>query len=128
MAVSVTLSFNKPVKEFGVEMEQNSFLASTLEADFYNGPVTLADLVGSIIIPLAAEAPGSARLFAASTTTSQFTEVVLSADFNAQGMGIAAFRYAGVVGAQVPEPSSFGLTGLVIAMAGCAWRRREHNR
>lgn len=111
---NVTLTFSVPVTTFGVEMMPNTptlFSSYTTTARFFDG----STLVGTISLGLLS--PGGARLFAASTTTAEFTSVNLTAQSGGFPSGTTGFEIAQVrYAAAVPEPSALVLSGIALAM------------
>lgn len=125
---NVTMTFSVPVTTFGVEMMPNTptfFFPYTMTARFYDG----STLVGTISHGL--DSPGGARLFAASTTTEEFTSVNLTAQSGSFPDGTSGFLVAEIRYAAVPEPSPLlmGILGSVlVGGASLAARRRSRAR
>jgi len=125
-----TLSFDKDVTTFGVEVEPNVFIPPhNIRADFYDRS---GALVGSIERLLGGDS--SARLFAANATAGDsFAKVVLSMEFDPgvdtlKDFAFAQVRYAGV-SQVVPEPSSLAMllgAGMVGLIAFSTRRRRSN--
>ena len=111
---SLTLMFSQPLGVFGVEVQPNTSVVSSVTASFYNGNTLLGD------VSLDVDGNGGARLFAAATTapTLPFTSVVIS---STDDFAIAQLRFAP---ASVPEPTSLALCGLGLAGA-IGWRMRR---
>ncbi len=98
------------------------FFPYTMTARFYDGTT----LVGTISRGL--DSPGGAALFAASTTTAEFTKVELTAQSGSYPSGTSGFLVAEVrYAAAVPEPSALALggIGLAVAAAGAVASRRR---
>jgi hypothetical protein len=120
---SVTLTFDKPVKTFGLEMEPNEFGFFHLTETFWDGPSTVGMITQNV------NGFMGARLFAATTTTEEFTRVTLSAPGGSEGsvgFAIAEVRYSFASLPPIAEPSSLLLLGIgLVALLGYAWRHRK---
>ncbi len=106
---SLTLKFSESMELFGMEVQPNTAIVSSILASFFEG----LNLVGEIALDV--DGNGGARLFAASSTT-PFDTVVLS---STDDFAIAQVR-AGIV----PEPSSLTMLALGSAVVMFAARRR----
>jgi hypothetical protein len=124
----VTMTFSVPVTTFGVEMMPSTptlFSPYTMTARFYDG----STLVGTISKGL--DSPGGAELFAAYTTTEEFTSVNLTAQSGSFPSGTAGFDVAQIRYAAVPEPSTLVMGGIGCALVGgviVLRRRRSQDR
>ena len=105
-----------PSTTFGFELQGNMTTVNEFNVQFYEGVVP----VGNITLFINGNA--GARLFAASTTDSPFTSVVINnVDGQAQGFAIANLRYT-----PVPEPASVAMIAQAIAAVGFyGWRKRR---
>jgi len=99
---TLTIGLSLPAYTFGFELEPDLYEIDPVTARFYDG----ASLVGTISQSVNGE--GGALLFAATTTTSPFTSVVITDAYTADDFAIAQQRYGGPVSI-TPEPASFGL-------------------
>ncbi len=108
---SLVIGLSLPVRTFGLEVEPDNGAREQTTAAFYDGP----NLVGTI--DLFPDGNGGALLFAASTTTSPFTSVVIT-NLTGDDFAIARQRFALV---QTPEPATFSLLGLSALGAALAY-------
>jgi hypothetical protein len=105
-----------PTTTFGFELQGNGFTINEFAVQFYEG----ANLVGNI--PLFVDGNGGALLFAAMTTDSPFTSVVINnVDGQSGGFAIAQLRFTAV-----PEPASIAMVAQAIVAVGFyGWRKRR---
>jgi hypothetical protein len=113
---TVTLTFSRPVRTFGVEVEPGRLGRFMITGTFFDA----RGQVGAI--PITVNGFAGARLFAATTTTTRFTKVEFSGPrgVSINGLAIAQPRYA------IPEPSSAVLLtlGILAGFAGSRYCRR----
>ena len=110
-ATSLTLTFSHAVGIFGVEVQPNTSVVSSILASYYQG----ANLVGEISLDV--DGNGGARLFAASSTT-LFDKVVIS---STDDFAIAQARVS-------PEPASLTILALGASGGFAAIRARRRSR
>lgn len=101
---TLTISLSNPASTFGVEIEPDNFSAEEITADFFSA----STLTG--VIDLFPNGNAGALLYAASTSTSPFTSVVIT-NLAGDGLAIAEQRFTLASSTPVPEPSSFLLLG-----------------
>ncbi len=111
---SLSATFNAPVHLFGVELQPNTTVTSSVLASFFLG----ASLIGEI--PLDVDGHAGARLFAASSTT-PFDSVVFS---STDDFAIAQVRLS-----SVPEPGVFTmLVSMGVVGIPALWVRSRYRR
>ena len=115
-ANTLQILLSVPSTTFGFELQGNTFTVNEFAVQFYEG----ANLIGNI--PLFVDGNGGALLFAASTTDSPFTSVVINnVDGQSNGFAIAQLRFTAV-----PEPASVAMVAQAIAAVGFyGWRKRR---
>jgi hypothetical protein len=122
---NVTMTFGVPVTTFGVEMMPNTptlFSGYTITAKFFDG----STLVGTISKSLLS--PGGAALFAAFTTTEDFTSVNLTAQSGSFPLGTSGFLVAQVRYTAVPEPGTLAMGCIGLGLLGGTMLLKQRRR
>jgi hypothetical protein len=92
-----TWTFSKPVREFGLEMEQNAYATATLQMDFYDGTTLVGSVSRTVTTPgtPVGSSSAGALLFAASTDDHVFDRVVMTVpQLYYSSFAVAEVRYA----------------------------------
>lgn len=121
---SLTLSFGQAVNTFGLELQGNTAVpaVSSFTMNFYDNTTLVGSVTQSVNSNQTATDPG-ARLFAATSLSNAFTQVVITAPLAASGFGIAQLRFGTT---SVPEPASIAMMAQAIGVAGfVVWRKRR---
>lgn len=122
---SLTLSFGLAVNTFGLELQGNPAVPalSSFTMNFYDNATLVGSVTQSVNSNQTATDPG-ARLFAATSLSNAFTQVVITAPLAASGFGIAQLRFG--TASVVPEPASIAMMAQAIGVAGfVVWRKRR---
>ena len=111
---SLTISLSKPASTFGLEIEPDNHNTERTTVQYYDG----SKLVGTV--DLSPNGNGGALLFAASTTTSPFTRILIN---NLPGDDFSIARQRFTIASTpppptVPEPTTFALVGSALMAAG----------
>lgn len=116
---SLTLVLSVPSTTFGLELQGNEFVLSQFLVIFLDESL---NPVGNVNLQV--DGSAGALLFAASTTTSPFSRVVINdTSQNANGFAMAQLRFI-----PVPEPASVIMIAQAIAAAGFyGWRKRRQS-
>lgn len=121
---SLTLSFGLAVNTFGLELQGNTAVpgVSSFTLNFYDNATLVGSVTQNVNSDSTATDPG-ARLFAATSLSNPFTQVVVTAPLSASGFGIAQLRFGTT---SVPEPASIAIMAQAIGVAGfVVWRKRR---
>ena len=92
-----TWTFSKPVREFGLEMEQNAYATATLQMDFYDGTTLVGSVSRTVTTPgtPVGSSSNGALVFAASTDDHVFDRVVMTVpQLYYPSFAVAEVRYA----------------------------------
>jgi hypothetical protein len=116
VVTTLQLQLSVPSLTFGFELQGDALTTNEFNVQFYEGAVPVGN------ITLFIDGTAGARLFAASSTDSPFTSVVINnVDGRAGGFAIANLRYTAV-----PEPASIAMVAQAIAVVGFyGWRKRR---
>lgn len=118
-ASELTITLGHAATTFGFELQPDNSAAEQTAADFYSG----SRLVGTI--SLSPNGNGGALLYAASTTTTPFTSVVINDLTNLadspKDFAIARQRFI----LAAPEPGTYALSGLALLLFLPFARRSE---